>query len=74
MTRKRAKKMLEPFMKKCGKDSDPYYLVHFSRVDDYYSGFEEGLDFLDATIIARQLVKSFPELKIYFYDDTTKQA
>lgn len=71
MTKNKAAELLKPFIDECVKDTDPYFVVHFSRTDDYFSGFENGLDFLDATIIAKQLVKQFPELKIYFHEPTT---
>jgi len=71
MTKQKAADLLTPFINECTNCGDPYFVVHFSVDDDYFSGFENKLDFLDATIIMEQLVKQFPQLKIYFHEPIT---
>lgn len=56
MKKPTAQKLLKPFTDQCEKDKDPYLVVHFSRKDDYYSGFHE-LDTLDAIIVIKEIVK-----------------
>lgn len=68
MTREKAKELLKPFIEGCNKDEDPYFYCFFSREEDKFNGDWEGLDFLDATIIVKQLVEKFPQLKLYFYE------
>ena len=70
MTKQKAEELLKPFFDECKKDGDPYFIVHFSITEDYFSGFEEGLDYLDAGIIVKQLRKKFPELEIMFQSIT----
>ena len=70
MTKEIAAELLKPYIDKCTEDGDPYFIVHFSIADDYFSGFENGLDFMDARIIVKQLRKQFPELEIMFQSIT----
>lgn len=71
MTKEKATELLKPYIDKCTEDGDPYFIVHFSIADDYFSGFENGLDYMDAGIIVKQLRKQFPELEIMFQSITT---
>ena len=68
MTREKAKELINPFIDGCNKDKDPYFYCFFSREEDKFEGDWEGLDFADAAIIVKELVKKFPELNILFYD------
>ena len=71
MTREAAKELLKPFIEKCDEHKDPYFYCFFSRQEDKFDGDWEGLDFLDASIIVKQLVKSFPEIKMLFHEQAT---
>lgn len=59
MTTKEALKESKPFIDKCDRDGDPYLIVHFSQEDDYFKGIHERMDFMDATIIIKKLIKHF---------------
>lgn len=48
--------LLQAFINEAEKDNDPYYLAHFSREEDKYSGYHEGLDKMDALILIKQLM------------------
>lgn len=56
MEKNKALNLLKPFTTQCEKDNDPYLVVHFSRKDDYYSGFRQ-LDKLDAIVVIREIVQ-----------------
>lgn len=59
MTTKEQREIIRPFISRCDKDGDPYLLVHFSRENDYFEGTHNGLDFLDAIMVIKELVKIF---------------
>lgn len=54
-----AKTQLMPFIEAAKKDNDPYFVCHFSREEDKYRGYHEGLDIGDALIIIKELVDKF---------------
>jgi hypothetical protein len=53
------RKKLMPFIKAAEKDTDPYFLVHFSRENDRYEGYHEGMDEFDARIVIKHLMEEF---------------
>lgn len=59
MTIQRGSELLQPFIDQCGKDKDPFYIAHFSRQEDKYEGYFDGLDEFDAAILVKQLVSHF---------------
>lgn len=59
MTTLKAKELTMAFCRECEKDGDPFLVVHFSRVQDRYEGFNDGMDAGDALIVIRELVKQF---------------
>ncbi len=59
MTTLEAEEMMDVFALKCKTDNDPYFIIHFSKSDDYFKGDHNNMDWLDAIIIIKQLVKDF---------------
>lgn len=59
MTDKECEKLITPFTSKADKDNDPYLVVHFSREQDYFKGYHERMDSLDAMIVIKNLVNYF---------------
>ncbi len=51
--------LLNNFKFACEESNDPYFVVHFSREEDKFSGDHEHLDEWDARIIIKQLMKDF---------------
>lgn len=59
MTQEKARELLDPFIKESVHDTDPFFIVHFSRCEDAYKGYHEGLDTFDAIIVVKNLIKQF---------------
>lgn len=51
--------LLQDFIDKAEKDKDPYFVVHFSRKDDYFMGYHERMDEGDALIVVKNLIEIF---------------
>ncbi|HDY89501.1 MAG TPA: hypothetical protein ENH82_15485 [bacterium] len=58
MTTKKAKQVMNLFIKQCKKDNDSFMVVHFSREEDKFYGTHE-MDVGDALIIINELIKQF---------------
>jgi hypothetical protein len=50
---------LDDFIGQADRDKDPYLLVHFSRTDDKYMGYNSHMDIGDALIIIHELCNQF---------------
>lgn len=59
MSTDEGKEKLMLFIQAAKKDSDPYFLVHFSRENDRYEGYHEGMDEFDARIVIKHLMEEF---------------
>ena len=59
MTKDTGEELLQPFIEQCDKDADPYFIVHFSRSDDWFNGLHDRMDFADALIIVSKLIELF---------------
>lgn len=64
MTIKQGEALLSNFITAATINSNPFLIAHFSRQDDQYRGYHEGLDRLDAAIIIRELVQHFKMTEI----------
>lgn len=63
-------KLLQSFKETAKDDGDPFFVIHFSRVDDKYEGDFDGLDVGDALIIIEKLCTKFdinPEIAASAY-------
>lgn len=56
---KTGRKKLDDFIGQANRDKDPYLLVHFSRNEDKYMGYNDHMDLGDALIIIRELCSQF---------------
>lgn len=52
-------KLLMDFINQCRQDKDPYFIVHFSKIDDKFIGYSDGMDQADVLIIIDNLISSF---------------
>jgi hypothetical protein len=59
MTTTECKNLITPFCDRAEKQNDPYLIVHFSRQEDHYKGYHEGMDAVDAMIVIKHLVRHF---------------
>lgn len=59
MTTAKGKQLLDFFIKEAVNHGDPFFLCHFSRVEDQYRAYHEGLDQMDAMLIIKGLVAHF---------------
>lgn len=59
MSREEFEKTINHFIERAEKDKDPYSVIHFSREQDVYTGYDSGLDFGDALMIVSGLCKKF---------------
>ncbi len=53
------KSLLSDFTNLCDADKDSYFLIHFSKEEDKYAGYHERIDWADARIILKHLIKEF---------------
>jgi hypothetical protein len=58
MTIRDGKKMIGDFVIRAERDGDPYLIVHFSRIEDEYRGYDNGMDQADALLVIQQLVRA----------------
>lgn len=54
-----SKKLFKDIIAKMEEDNDAYFLVHFSREDDKFDGTHGNMDFADALILVKQLMREF---------------
>lgn len=59
MTTNNAYELAKPFIDKAEQDADPYMVIHFSREEDFYKGWHEGMDIGDALLVIKHLVNHF---------------
>jgi len=55
---KRSKQLVKPFIDQCKKDNDCYLIVHFSKEEDKFAGYDK-MDFADALLIIYELIKQY---------------